>query len=212
VTEQQAAHAKPKASRAVRIWIIALVVVCLVEGIVIFAMADPFGANKPNVAFSPGAQVSASPGTQVSRPAYQFPSNSDQPVPATQQCPDAGSVAAGKGDNKTEIAGIADLRTKPLLLLGPNRRVVIGPSAKMMGSVTVCGDGGTVLIIGAMEAPVLMRGNGVKLVVQDGGKELLPPTYSVNNGQVLQCSTKPDDPEFPACDNYVPRPQPKPSD
>lgn len=201
-----------KARRTARIWIIVLVLVCLAEGFVIVAVTDPFGASKPDVAFSPGVQASVAPNPSASRPSYQFPSNSDQPVPATQQCPDAGSVAAGKGDNKTELAGIAGLRSKPLLLLGPNRRVVIGPSAQMTGTVTVCGDGGTVLIIGSMKAPVLMRGNGVKLVVQDGGKDLLPPMYSVNNGQVLQCSTKPNDAEFPACDNYVPRPQPKPSD
>lgn len=209
-----AAHdggSRPRTSRTVRLWLIFLTLVGLGEGAVIFALTDPLGAKDQGAVTSQGVQASASPSPSTTRPTYQFPSNSDTPVPAAQQCPDAGSVAAGRGDNKTELAGIAGQRNKPLLLLGPNRRVVIGPNAKMTAPVTVCGDGGTVLIIGSLQAPVVMRGNGVKLVVQDGGKELLPPSYSVNNGQVLQCSTKPSDSEFPACDNYVPRPQPKSS-
>lgn len=199
----------PSAGRAARFAIVVLSLIVVAEGIALGGLADPFGINKePKFAY-PAATATPSP--TPSRPAYQFAPSSDRQVDGSLQCPDAGSVAAGRGDSKTQVVVLNESSDEPIMLLGPDRRVIIGKNAVMTGSVVMCGDGGTVLIVGRINAPVVMRGNNVKIVVQDGDKAKLPPVYSTSNGQVLICNTGKRNPSLPHCDNYLPRPTPKPS-
>lgn len=207
-----AAHdggSRPRTSRTVRLWLIFLTLVGLGEGAVIFALTDPLGAKDQGAVTSQGVRASASPSPSTTRPGYQFPSSSDKPVDGSLQCPDAGSVAAGKGDDKTQVLTLKGSAAKPVMLLGPNRRVIVAKDAVMVGPVIMCGDGATLLIIGTMQGQVVIRGNGVKIVVQDGDKNKLPPAYSTSNGTVLICTTS-SSPATPHCDNYRPRPGVKP--
>lgn len=208
---QEGAHA-PSKPRG-RIALVISVVLNFVLIIALVAVADPMGIKKPKVVFPPTAGNSApapTPPQPSTRPAYQFAPSSDKQVDGSLQCPDAGSVAAGKGNDKTEIVTVEGSTDKPILLLGPNRRVVIAQDAIMTGPVIMCGDGGTLLIIGYMQGPVVMRGGNVKIVVQDGGKEKLPPAYSTSNGVVTSCTTK-GAANTPDCDSYRPRPGAKPN-
>lgn len=203
----------PQVSKAWRNATMVLAVVVIGLVIALFAVINPFGAGTPQVAGqSPRpATASPSPSPSSTRQPFQFPAVSESPLPGSQQCPDAGSVGAGDSDIKTEVLEIKGQRDTDVRLLGPNRRVVVADNATMTGSITMCGDGGTILIIGTLRGSVLMQGTGVKIVVQDGGTEKLPTAYSTTNGRVFRCSTNKSDRTTPQCADFVPRPSAKPN-
>lgn len=194
-----------------RVAFVAMVFVILGEALVIFALADPLGLKAEEATVPTFQQATPTPTPSPTRPVWQFAPASNDPVPGAQQCPDAGSVGAGTADIKTEVLRITGKQNRPVRLLGPNRRVVIADGAVMTGSITICGDGGTVLVIGSLKGTVLMRGSGVKIVVQDGGREKLPPAYFTTNGSVFECTTVRSDTGMPHCDDYLPRPNAKPN-
>jgi type IV secretory pathway TrbD component len=185
------------------------IVLNVVLGIAFGSVADPFGISKEPRTLYPSAPAAASP--SPTRPAYLFAPSSDTPVNGALQCPDAGSVTAGKGDDRTQVVTVQDSTDKPIMLLGANRRVVIAKGATATGSVVMCGDGATLYIAGTMQGQVVIRGNSPKIVVQNGDKSKLPPAYSTSNGLVLSCTTDRANRSVPSCNDYLPRPGAKPN-
>lgn len=205
---------KPSVPQVSKAWRhTALLLLMIVIGLIIafVAVANPFDAGTVATPTPKVVVPSPTPSPSTTRPPYQFPSVTESQIPGSQQCPDAGSVGAGDSDAKTEVVQIKDDSKADIRLLGPNRRVVIAEGATMSGSITICGDGGTVLIIGRQTGPVLMQGSGVKIVVQDAGAEKLPPAYSTTNGRVFKCTTDKKERTTPQCSDYLPRPGAKPN-
>lgn len=137
---------------------------------------------------------------------HTLPQNGSSMPYASQACPDIGSVGAHQsGDTNMRVAVIDSRQSfETVRLLGPDRRVVIAKNAVMYGSVTVCGQNGTVLIVGKMNGAVFMRGGG-KIVVQDDAE--LPTAYSTD-GQVFRCTTNHVDQSMPHCADFTPQQKP----
>jgi hypothetical protein len=188
------------------VWVL-LGVAVLIGVLVTFAYINPWDLETPKAAPTANAKPSAS--SSSTRPPYLLPQVSESGLPGAQQCPDAGSIGAGESDTKTEVVEIKGNSSAAIRLLGPNRRVVIAQGAVMTGPVTLCGDGATVLVIGAMKGTVLLQGSGVKIVLQDAANP--PPAYSTSNGRVLRCTTNATDPNTPHCADFTPRPGAKPN-